>query len=463
MARPERPIDPHASPVAAFASDLRELRRAAGGPSYRAMATRARYSPSVLSTATSGGGLPTLAVTLAFVEACGGDRDEWEQRWRRLAVATDGRYAGGDPVPRHVLPVPMQLPAGPARFTGRAAVLDRLTELDAPAGVTGPAPTLLHGAVGTGKSACAVRWAATHRTRYPDGVLYADLRDVDPDETGGVLAELLRSVGAPDCGSLAELGRTLRSVLAQRRLLVVLDNVCGEAQVRPLLGEAPGSRMLLTSRSRLLGLDGVERVPVGRLPPAESLALLRALLGGERVDAAPAAAAEVAELCDHLPLALRIAAARAAPPGWTLEQAAARLRDPRRRLAELRAGDTDLRARLADAAAAFTALERTRAVLCALAADRPPPTEGALPADRPSPTDGALPADRPATAGGAAPDGEAEAAMEALVDAGLAEPDGGPGRYALPSLVRLFLAEDRAAGPAPVNGAINDGALRAPP
>src|SRR5439155_6133316 len=95
MGRPERPLDRTNGPIAAFAHDLRALRKLAGNPSYRQLARTALYAPSVLSHAASGHRLPTLQVTLAFVAACGGDRATWERRWRKVAAdvgaATDCR------------------------------------------------------------------------------------------------------------------------------------------------------------------------------------------------------------------------------------------------------------------------------------------------------------------------------------------------------------------------------------
>src|SRR5688500_18739158 len=85
MGRPERPLDKTTGPIAVFAHDLRLLRTRAGNPSYRELARKALFAPSVLSSAASGHRLPTLAVTLAFVSACGGDRVEWERRWRGIA------------------------------------------------------------------------------------------------------------------------------------------------------------------------------------------------------------------------------------------------------------------------------------------------------------------------------------------------------------------------------------------
>src|SRR5688500_18243455 len=143
MGRPERPLDATNGPIAAFAHDLRVLRSRAGNPSYRELARTALFAPSVLSSAASGHRLPTLAVTLAFVSACGGDRTAWERRWREVAgqvgVAPaeprDERVTSlspnnvpfGPPGPAthsmiH-LTRPAQLPMGSSTFVGRQSVL----------------------------------------------------------------------------------------------------------------------------------------------------------------------------------------------------------------------------------------------------------------------------------------------------------------------------------------------------
>src|SRR5262245_34697688 len=125
--RPERELDPEADPLQRFAFELRQLRRHAGGPTYRELARRANYSHHVLAEAAGGVRLPTLAATLAYVEACGGQRAEWEGRWRAVATAT---------APHRRESGPAELPATVDVFTGRDKAL---AQLRAWLGVPGPA------------------------------------------------------------------------------------------------------------------------------------------------------------------------------------------------------------------------------------------------------------------------------------------------------------------------------------
>ena len=208
------------------------------------------------------------------------------------------------------------------------------------------------GQAGVGKTALAGHVAHRLRARFPDGQLYARLhgshtRPLDPAE---VLASFLRALGA-DPGtiphSLEERTALYRSRLADRRFLVVLDDAASAAQVRPLLPGTPAAAVLITGRPRPVGLEGAQVVTLDALAPGEAMQLLARTAGAARVHGDPATAAEIARLCAHLPLALRIAGARlAAKPHWSLHELAERLGEERRRLGELRAGDLDVRASL---------------------------------------------------------------------------------------------------------------------
>jgi DNA-binding SARP family transcriptional activator/tetratricopeptide (TPR) repeat protein len=218
-----------------------------------------------------------------------------------------------EPPPEPVRPA--QLPHDVRGFTGRAA---ELTRLDEPAdGGPGPDIRVLTGTAGVGKTALAVRWAHRVRDRFPDGQLYLDLRGFDPDHeplTPAVAAaQLLRALGAdPRAIPPDPDGRTAlwRSLLADRKVLVLLDNARDSAQVTPLL--PPSGTVLVTSRQRLgdlIARTGARPVPLTVLPAEDSRQLLETVLGPPAVAAEPAAAAELARLCGHLPLALRLAAA----------------------------------------------------------------------------------------------------------------------------------------------------------
>jgi tetratricopeptide (TPR) repeat protein len=190
------------------------------------------------------------------------------------------------------------------------------------ASASGRAPVLvvstITGTAGVGKTALAVHWAHQIRERFPDGQLYANLRGYDaaaPMRPIDVLSAFLSALGVPpdEVPPTVEPASALyRSVLADRRVLVLLDNARHPDQVRPLLPGGPGCLALITSRDSfgsLVARDGAQRVPLDVLTAAEARDLLVTLLGRERVEAEPDAAQRLASLCGRLPLALRIAAA----------------------------------------------------------------------------------------------------------------------------------------------------------
>lgn len=161
-------------------------------------------------------------------------------------------------------------------------------------------------------------WAHHRRQRYPDGQLFADLRGYAPDRPvspAAVLGRFLRALGLPPDGIPSDMECAVafyRSLMADRRILLVLDNVADADQVRPLLPASSGCLVLMTSRDRLTGLvarDGARRVGLGGLEPCDSVALLTGLLGEVRTAGQLPAVRALAEWCGHLPLALRIAAA----------------------------------------------------------------------------------------------------------------------------------------------------------
>jgi tetratricopeptide (TPR) repeat protein len=219
------------------------------------------------------------------------------------------------------LPAPRQLPADVTFFTGRDAELGRLDALldrGEPAAVVISA---IAGTGGMGKTSLAVHWAHRVRERFPDGELYVNLRGYDPGPPvtpDQALDGFLRALDVPaekiphDVDAQAGL---YRSLLAGRRMVVVLDNAATPDQVRPLLPGSPTCVVIVTSRNRLSGLvarDGAQRLTLDVLPPEDAVTLLRSAIGPDRVDTEPEAAAEMARHCDYLPLALRIAAERAA-------------------------------------------------------------------------------------------------------------------------------------------------------
>ncbi|MGW5053452.1 NB-ARC domain-containing protein [Actinokineospora sp. NPDC004072] len=349
MGRPERPLDGTSGPIVAFAQDLRALRNQAGNPSYRELARTALFAPSVLSSAASGHKLPTLAVTLAFVAACGGDRARWERRWREVAedvgAAVDIREDAEPAGPAR----PAQLPMGPAVFLGRGQALAAAGKLLG----EGRTPLVVTGPVGVGKTAFALRLADDLAAAFPDGQLYADLGQDGPDAPEVIVGDFLRVLGVPAAQVPDDATQRLglyRSLLAQRKLFVLLDNARDERQVRPLLARSARSQVVVTSRARLLGLDGARRVELDAFARAESVALIGRLAGAERVQAEYEATEAIAELCGGLPLAVNIAGRMiAARPEWSIAHTAELLADHDRLMDTLEVGDVSVRDHLASA------------------------------------------------------------------------------------------------------------------
>jgi tetratricopeptide (TPR) repeat protein len=281
-------------------------------------------------------------------------------RTRRLLVTALGLHAVGQgagtvgaDIHAAGRPAPRQLPAAVAHFTGRAAELAVLTGLLDQAGAQ-PAGTVVISAVGgtagVGKTALAVHWAHWAAGRFGDGQLYVNLRGFDPSGTPAAREAAIRgfldALGVPPGqippGAEAQAG-LYRSLLAEKRMLIVLDNARDEQQVRPLLPASPGSLVLVTSRSQLGGLgaaDGARLISLDVLSHGEAVKLLAARLGTARAAAEPTAVDQIASLCAHLPLALAVAAARAAArPGFPLAALAGELADAAGRLDALDAGD----------------------------------------------------------------------------------------------------------------------------
>ncbi len=247
--------------------------------------------------------------------------------------------------------VPRQLPAAVNHFTGRAAELDALSGmLNDPCAARTVLISALAGTAGVGKTALAVHWAHRVAARFGDGQLYVNLRGFDPSGSPaapeGAMRGFLDALGVPPeripPGPDAQAG-LYRSLLADKRMLIVLDNARDEQQVRPLLPASPASLVLVTSRSQLGGLaaaEGARLISLDVLSHGEAVQLLAARLGAARAAAEPAAVDQIARLCAHLPLALAVAAARAAArPGFPLAALAAELADASGRLDALDAGD----------------------------------------------------------------------------------------------------------------------------
>jgi len=250
--------------------------------------------------------------------------------------------------------VPRQLPAAAANFTGRVPELAALAEtLGQQSDNSGPgtvAVSAIGGTAGVGKTALALHWAHQAAANFPDGQLYVNLRGFDeachPISPAEVIRGFLDALGVPPeripPSPQAQEG-LYRSLLADKRMLILLDNARDEQQVRPLIPASPASLVIITSRSQLSGLaaaDGARLLTLDVLTHDEACQMLTARLGGRRPAAEPDAVSEIARLCACLPLALAVVAARAAtPPRFPLTILADELGQARSRLDVLDAGD----------------------------------------------------------------------------------------------------------------------------
>ncbi|MDT0466215.1 NB-ARC domain-containing protein [Streptomyces gibsoniae] len=330
----------------------------------------------------------------------------------QLAVE-QGEMADGDPArdsaPPRRDPVPDPAPLGLGAVPGT--------------GPGQPVVVAVSGSPGTGKTTLALQAARQLTERFPDGQLVVDLRgmDEDPPTPAELTLRVLKALGVSD----RDLARTgpgghpglYRQVLAGRRCLLVLDNARDEAQVRPLLPGTGSGMVIVTSRRMLTGLESVHRIALGELTPREAAALLTSLVGPERAEAEPAALAEVARRCAHLPLALRVAGNwLAVRTGWTVRLLADRLAQEEQRLHALETGEIRV-------AAAFDLSYRQLTPEAARMFRRLCLVEG------------------PTAAAGAArltgqPVFDAEDTLEELVETGLLGTD--QDRYRLHDLLRLF-------------------------
>ncbi|MGW7042015.1 AfsR/SARP family transcriptional regulator [Streptomyces avermitilis] len=268
-------------------------------------------------------------------------------------IAAPTRF-GPEPTGRPA-PAPSHLPPDVADFVGRTEQIAWATSLlHGVNNTTRTAPPIgvISGRSGMGKTALAVH--VGHRTAelFPDGRLFVDLRasDTAPLQPADALARLLRAMGIdPETSpnGIDDLTGLYRTHVAHRRILLILDNAAGETHLRPLLPPGPGSAVLVTSRRRLVALEGAAHLDLTVPDEPEALQLLKRVAGEERTRSEPDQVAEIVTLCGRLPLAVRIAGARlAARPHWAPGRLAGRLRDERRRLNELRAGDLELRTSL---------------------------------------------------------------------------------------------------------------------
>lgn len=337
-----------------------------------------------------------------------------------------------------------QLPLDIPDLVGRGALV-RQIEKTLTTDSCGVPVVMLTGAPGTGKSTLAVRTAHRLRSRFPDGQLFVRLTGANgtPRDPADVLGELLTAVGVgPDAlpDDLDARAAAWRARLADRAVLLVLDDAARTGQVLPLLPGTPGCGVLVTGRRLLAGVPGGSNVAVTPLGTEDATELLTLLVGAERIAREPEAAEAIVRACGGLPLALRIVGARlAARPAASLATMAERLADEQRCLDELRSGDLEVRAGLALSYAALSPRAATafRRIGLLASLDVAPWVVGVLADD---------------------PDGEL--LVEELVEASLLtetgpDPTGEP-RYRPHDLLALYAAELARADDA----RINRGALR---
>ncbi|MGK5543564.1 AfsR/SARP family transcriptional regulator [Streptomyces sp. URMC 127] len=330
--------------------------------------------------------------------------------------------------------LPAQLPVDLADFTGRATLVADLCALltsDRPGAAT---TVVVSGAGGVGKSALAVHVAHRVRESFPDGQFYADLQDAGGRRADPaiVLGSFLRALGVDDAGipeGLAERSALFRDRLGGRRVLVLLDNAPGPEQVRSFLPGPPGCAVVVTSRSKLAGPVSARLVGLDAMTRDEAVELLGKAVGRARVAAEADAAAGLVSACGHLPLAVRIVAARLATrPAWPLGALHARLTDEQHRLAELRVAGLSVEAAFALGYAQLRPAQQRAFRLLAL-------------------PDGPHVSSAAAAAVLGLPAPEAEALCESLVDVSLLESPA-LGRYRYHDLLRLY-ARGRASADEP--------------
>ncbi|MGW4965782.1 AfsR/SARP family transcriptional regulator [Nonomuraea sp. NPDC004186] len=327
------------------------------------------------------------------------------------------------------LPRPAQLPAAVNDFTGRKEVAVRLRTLlsaqsSAQSSAEGVPVIAVSGIGGVGKTALAVHVAHLAEDLFPDGQLYADLRGYTDEATvpESALGGFLRALGIPPDivpDGLPERAALYRSILADRRILVLLDNARDAEQVSQLLPGSPGCAAIVTSRGKLADLPSARLIDLDVMEPGEALSLFASVAGAERVSAEHGAAMDVVAACGFLPLAVRIVAARlAARPSWTVASLVPRLADEQRRLDELRVGNLAVEATFALGYGQL-APAQARAFRLLSLSKGPDISTGA------------------AAAVLSVSQFEAESVLESLVDASLLEAPA-PGRYRFHDLLKLF-------------------------
>jgi transcriptional regulator with XRE-family HTH domain/tetratricopeptide (TPR) repeat protein len=407
-----------------FGQRLRRLRTRAG-LSQEALAHDAQVSVRALADMERGRTRgPQRRTVRALAEALGLDDDEASGLEESAALGRPRPRAATGPAGSGTLALPRDI----EDFTARGPALARLLDLARDAEAGRPVVSVVSGQPGLGKTAFAVHAAHLLAPHFPDGQFVLDLHGMDPEPTTprDALARLLGAMGVADAALPAgtdDRAGLWRSLTGDRRVLLLLDNAADESQVGPLLPGTGPSLTLVTSRHVLAGLESVHRTDLALLRREEAVELLTRIIGPDRVRAEAQAARDLADLCGHLPLAVRIAGQRLlGRPHERLGKLVARLAAEGRRLDGLQAGSLRVRAAFALSYRQLPPEARTLLRRAALAAG---PDFG--------PETGALLA-------GLSYD-EAVARAEELTDAGLLQSDAAAERYRFHDLLKLYAAE----------------------
>lgn len=355
-------------PVRVLFDELHALHHRAGWPSLRAIAKDVGCSHTTVSSVFSEPRVPRWGMLELIVESLGGDTDTFHRLWlaaSATAQSANGGPTAGDaehhlaagPAPNQPAPVPpRQLISDVIGFTGRTAELARLDAL-VPDGASTTSVVVISGTAGVGKTALAVHWAHRIATWFPDGQLYLNLRGFDPSGSPITATQAVRALLDAFEVPPHRIPTTFdaqvalyRSIVAGRRVLTVLDNARDADQVRPLLPGSVGCLTLVTSRCQLSGLvatEGAYLLHLDLMLVDQARALIATRIGRDRADAEPQAVDQIIDWCARLPLALAVAAARAATHPWfELAEVANELRTARDNLDIFHSADmaTDLRA-----------------------------------------------------------------------------------------------------------------------
>ena len=430
----EPPMPILAGGVSGYARALRSLKVWAGNPSFQVLSRRSKVPRSTLADALdpARSTLPRLDVVTAYATACGLSHDQLLQ-WRRVWKALQQAANPEEPAPAAAA-APSRagrnfLPGDVADFTGRAeetAVVLAAVRNDARRVVTISA---LDGMAGIGKTTLAVHVAHLLAADHLDGQFFVDLHGHtpgrDPLDANVALHRLLTQLGVDPGGIPRELedrAALWRAETAVRRAVVLLDNAATVQQVRPLLPGGGACSVVVTSRRRLVGLEGAEILSMKVMTVPDAVELFDRIAGPGRTNGERDAVVEAVGLCGFLPLAIRIGATRLRHrPAWSVADLVARLRDQRKRLAELSAGHQAVAAAFA---ISFQQLDEDARIMFRALGLHPGP-------DVDAPAAAAL-------AGLAV--SEAERLLEELLDAHLLDQHR-VGRYTFHDLLRAFAAE----------------------